>query len=77
MRKKLISLRLDEDLVAKLAKMCADRRYYNRSVLVNCILRNVLECSDVETLWKIVSRFHAYSDGYTVHFVRDKKVISR
>ena len=77
MRTKLISVRLDEDLVAKLSSMCVNRPYYNRSFLINIILRNVLECSDAGTLRQIISSFNAYSDGFTVHFVRDKKVISR
>lgn len=36
---KLISIRVDEQMVDFIDRWCANKKYYNRSVVINCILR--------------------------------------
>lgn len=64
----LISLRLDNAILKRFNEFCEKHDYYNRSLVINNVLKNIIECASDDEFWKIVSTFDAYSSGYEVKF---------
>lgn len=70
---KLISFRIEPETLKKIDELAASTSYRTRSGIIQSILRNVLECSDNNTLWKIIDTFLAYDMGYVIQFKIDAK----
>lgn len=68
---KLISVRIDQKTLKKIDDLAASTNYRTRSGIIQSILRNVLECSNEYTLWKIIDTFFAYDMGYVMQFKID------
>lgn len=68
---KLISVRLYSDTLAQIDLLATAQSYRKRSFIIQQILKNVLTCSDDDTLAKIVDTFGAYDKGYLVSFKID------
>lgn len=68
---KLISFRIEPESLKKIDELAASTNYRTRSGIIQSILKNVLECSDKNTLWKIIDTFFAYDMGYVIQFKID------
>ena len=76
-RTKLISLRIDEQTLAKIDEIAKIRGYTNRSWVINHLLKAVLQCTAGGQVWKLIHSYDPFSDGYTIHITKlDKKPIS-
>lgn len=65
---KLISLRIEPETLAKIDELAKRHGYYTRSAIINRLLANVLNCSDKDTLWRMLSTYNAHQIGYEVSF---------
>lgn len=70
---KLISLRIDPNVLAKIDVLAKKHSYYKRSSIINNLLNAVINCSDGDTLWRMLSTYRPQEIGYTVDFRIDKK----
>lgn len=76
-RTKLISLRIDEQTLAKIDEIAKIRGYTNRSWVINHLLKAMLQCTIGGQVWKLIHSYDPFSDGYTIHITKlDKKTIS-
>lgn len=69
-RQKLISMRVENELLKKIDEYCAARIYLTRSSFINRVLNAVVTCSDQDTLQNILETFDPYSAGYHVRFLK-------
>lgn len=74
---KLISIRLDPDLLKKIDEMAAKQSYRKRSNIIQNVLKNVIECATTGTLWKIVDTWFAYEKGYKIEFKVDPEALKQ
>ena len=65
---KLISMRLSEDVVAKLDELAQGSRYWTRSSVVNELLKTVLDCATTNTLYSMIRAYKPKKNGCTVEF---------
>lgn len=73
---RVICFRMPESLLARLSQLSRHTYNKSRSQVVLQLLKVVTECSDDLTLYRMINNYDAFSQGYTVHFVKDKKPIS-
>lgn len=52
---KLTSLRLDEDVLAKIDTFCEPRKYYSRNYVINQLLIKLLAGKNEHDIWKMIS----------------------
>lgn len=52
---KLTSLRLDEDVLAKIDSFCEPRKYYSRNYVINQLLIKLLSGKNEHDIWKMIS----------------------
>lgn len=69
-KQKLISMRVEKELLKKIDEYCAARNYLSRSSFINRVLNAVVTCSDEDTLQNILETFEPYSAGYHVRFIK-------
>lgn len=74
---KLISIRLEPDILREIDTLASKHDYLKRSAIINNILRNVIKCSSPGTLWKIISTYSPHTCGYTVQFNIDREKLAR
>lgn len=74
---KLISVRLEPEILKKIDELAAKQSYRTRSNIIQGILKNVIECADSGTLWRIIDTFFAYEKGYKVDFKVDREELKR
>lgn len=74
--KKLISIRLDADILEKVDELSKKHHYWKRSTIINLLLSVLLKCSDSGVLWRMLSVFSSYEKGYVIRFEVDKDTIS-
>ena len=65
---KLISVRIGSETLQKIDQLASTAKYRNRSQIIQNILKNVIECADDDTIWKIIDLKWAYDKGYIVNF---------
>lgn len=70
--KKLISIRLDPDVIKKIDYMTGSYRYRTRSSIINQLLSVVLKCSTGGTLDKMLSEFRPDEKGFSCKFEQKK-----
>lgn len=73
---KLISVRVEPEILRKLDELAKKHSYYTRSSLMNLLLGNLLKCASGGTLWKMISEYYPYEKGYVVKFEKDKDVLA-
>lgn len=71
-KKKLISIRLDPDVVAKIDNMADSYRYRTRSSIINRLLSVVLKCSTGGTLDKMLCEYKPVERGFSCKFEHKK-----
>lgn len=59
MEKKLTSIRLDSDTLKKVEKVTVKHRYWNRSDIINNVLRAVFENFDDDAIYDMI-RYYAW-----------------
>lgn len=69
-RQKLISMRVENELLKKIDEYCAARCYLTRSSFINRVLNAIVTCSDEDTLQNIVETYDPYSAGFHVRFLK-------
>ena len=69
-RQKLISMRVENELLKKIDEYCAARPYLSRSSFINRVLNAVVSCSGEDTLQNILETYDPYSAGYHVRFIK-------
>ena len=52
---KLTSLRLDEDVLAKIDAFCEPRKFYSRNYVINQLLIKLLAGKNEHDIWKMIS----------------------
>ena len=72
---KLISVRLEPEILKKIDDLAAKSSYRTRSNIIQAILKNVIECADSGTLWRIIDSLFAYDKGYKVEFRIDRETL--
>lgn len=55
LKTKLTSLRLDEDVLAKINAFCEPRKYYSRNYVINRLLIKLLAGKNEHDIWKMIS----------------------
>ena len=70
--KKLISLRVREDLLEKIDQLWKDDHSLSRSSVINNLLCAMLKCSNKDLLWLVVCCYDPWSDGITVDIKSSK-----
>lgn len=73
---RLICFRMPESLLARIDQLTRRTYCNSRSRFVLQLLENLTECADDATLSKMLYTWGAFDEGYTVHFIKDKKPIS-
>lgn len=53
---KLTSLRLDEDVLAKIDTFCEPRKYYSRNYVINQLLIQLLAGKNEHDIWQLISK---------------------
>lgn len=72
---KLISVRLEPEILKKIDDLAAKTSYRKRSNIIQAILKNVIECADSGALWRIIDTLYAYDKGYKVEFKVDREAL--
>ena len=72
---KLISVRLEPEILKKIDELAAKQHYRTRSNIIQAILKNVIECADSGALWRIIDTLYAYNKGYKVEFKVDRETL--
>jgi len=72
---KLISVRLEPEVLKKIDDLAAKSSYRTRSNIIQAILKNVIECADSGALWRIIDTLFAYDKGYKVEFRIDRETL--
>lgn len=70
---KLISFRIDLDVLRAIDDYCISLKCLNRSQFINAALKAVATCSTHETLLQIVEIYDPYSAGYTLRMQKEAK----
>lgn len=68
---KITSVRLNSDTLDRLDGLTLEHAYWNRSYLINQVLAVILQCSDDDTLFAILSSRFAFEKGYVIKFEAD------
>lgn len=74
---KLISVRLEPEILKKIEELAAKQSYRTRSNIIQSILKNVIQCADSGALWRIIDTLYAYEKGYKVEFKVDREELKR
>lgn len=70
---RLTSVRLDPETLRKIDAVAEAHYYLTRSSIINAILTNVVNCSDEDTLWRIIRTYAPHTCGYMINFRVDKE----
>lgn len=63
----LISLRLDATSLEAIDKICAPRKYLNRSRVINCLLSAMLHCCQGTGLFDVLNCYDPVGDGAIIN----------
>ena len=70
-KKKLISARLDKEVIDAVDSFAEKHDYLSRSSIINALLYVNLFCTDEDTFWQLLSVRHPYEKGYAVRFEKE------
>lgn len=65
---KLISVRLDRDVLRMIDKEAQRQGIYKRSLIINQLLKACMTCAGSRTLWSMITARHPREDGYVIDF---------
>ena len=65
---KLISVRLDPEVLREIDKIASQHSYFTRNSIINILMGVVVKASAPGTLWKILSTPYYESKGYEIRF---------
>lgn len=68
---KLISIRLDAETLAKIDQLAEKQSYRTRSLIINNVLKAVIDCSSTSTLARIIDTTFPYEKGFSISFERN------
>lgn len=71
---KLISIRLDVETLAKIDQLAEKQSYRNRSLIINNVLKAVIDCSSSSTLARIIDTSFTYEKGFSLNFDRNAEL---
>lgn len=67
-KKKMISVRMAEETLAKIDRIVERQRFLSRSVIINSIVDNILEILDEDELNKLILGHYAPVSDYKIIF---------
>ena len=65
---KLISVRLDRDVLRMIDTEAKRQGIFKRSAIINQLLKTCVTCASPKTLWSMITTNHPEEDGYVVDF---------
>lgn len=65
---KLISVRLDRDVLKLINQEAQRQGIYKRSLIINQLLKACMTCAEPRTLWTMITARHPQEDGYVLDF---------
>lgn len=65
--RKLISVRVEQELLNLIDQLCESDKSINRSHVINNLLCAMLKCYDGDILWKIASCYDPFTDGFVIN----------
>ena len=71
---KLISIRLDADTLAKIDQLAEKQSYRTRSLIINNVLKTVIDCSSSSSLARIIDTTFPYEKGFSLTFERNAEL---
>ena len=71
---KLISVRVDENLLSKIDEYAKAATYLDRSTVINHLLKAMLECSIAGQVWKVLHCFDPFSEGIEITIQQKDKL---
>lgn len=71
---KLISVRLDAETLAKIDQLSEKQSYRTRSLIINNVLKAVIDCSSSSTLARIIDTTFPYEKGFSLTFERNAEL---
>lgn len=73
---KLISLRMEEGIINFIDNYCSQRKYINRTYVIQHIVEGFIKCSSPGDMWRLMESYNPYSDGIVVSVTKKDKIIS-
>ena len=67
-KKKLICIRIDDDLMSKIDYFACTNRRYNRTFVITQLLDVLLSCTEPLNISRMLGSYDAYSQGYKITF---------
>lgn len=77
LKKKLITLRIEPELLEKIDRYAESKTYLSRSSVICNILDNVFSCSNAGTLYRLVETWFAYDKGFVIDFRKDDETLRK
>lgn len=71
---KLISIRLDSETLAKIDQLAEKQSYRTRSLIINNVLKAVIDCSSISTLARIIDTSFPFEKGFSLTFERNAEL---
>lgn len=68
---KLISIRLEAETLAKIDQLAEKQSYRTRSLIINNVLKAVIDCSSSSSLARIIDTTFPYEKGFSLTFERN------
>lgn len=66
-RTKLISMRIEDELLDKIDELREGKPYLKRSRVINCLLNAMLKCSICGQVNKVLDTYDPYDAGVVIH----------
>lgn len=74
---KLISIRLDEKIVAYIDAVAAKQTYLDRSKVISRLLSAMVQCCEYKNLMEVLNCYDPYSDGISIEVKQKDTKISK
>lgn len=74
---KLISVRLDEQLVSYMDEVASKHSYLDRSKIVSRLLSAMVQCCEYKDVMQVLNCYDPYSDGITIEVKQKNTMISK
>lgn len=70
---KLVTCRLDENLLEKIDRLAASQKYLTRSRVIVALLTAMVDCTERGGLWRVLNSFSPYMDGIVINISKKEK----
>lgn len=70
---KLVTLRIDENLLTKIDKLAASQKYLTRTRVIVALLTAMADCARQGDLWRVLNSYSPYMDGIIINISKKEK----